>query len=130
MTPAASDDRAERRHWHSRLAADARPQAHRHPVPRRPCCASCCSAACSRSCCGSSSSRPDNALVDAHTYNQLFTQHGIVMVWLFMIPSIPSAFGNFLLPLMIGAQDVAFPRLNLASYYDLRRRRHRRAASR
>ncbi|MBV8757668.1 MAG: cbb3-type cytochrome c oxidase subunit I [Deltaproteobacteria bacterium] len=60
---------------------------------------------------------PNNALVDAHTYDKLFTQHGIVMVWLFMIPSIPSAFGNFLLPLMIGARDVAFPRLNLASYW-------------
>jgi cytochrome c oxidase subunit 1 len=60
---------------------------------------------------------PDNALVSAHTYDQLFTHHGIVMVWLFMIPSIPSAFGNFLLPLMIGARDVAFPRLNLASFW-------------
>jgi len=60
---------------------------------------------------------PENALVSAHTYDKLFTQHGIVMVWLFMIPSIPSAFGNILLPLMIGARDVAFPRLNLASYY-------------
>jgi cytochrome c oxidase subunit I len=60
---------------------------------------------------------PDNALVDAHTYDELFTHHGIVMVWLFMIPSIPSALGNFLVPLMIGARDVAFPRLNLASYW-------------
>ncbi len=60
---------------------------------------------------------PDNALVDAHTYDQLFTHHGIVMVWLFMIPSIPSALGNFLVPLMIGARDVAFPRMNLASYW-------------
>ncbi len=47
----------------------------------------------------------------------MFTLHGIVMVWLFMIPSIPAAFGNFILPIMIGAKDVAFPRLNLASYY-------------
>jgi len=60
---------------------------------------------------------PDNALVDAHTYDELFTHHGIVMVWLFMIPSIPSALGNFLVPLMIGARDVAFPRLNLASFW-------------
>jgi cytochrome c oxidase subunit 1 len=60
---------------------------------------------------------PNNALVDAHTYDRLFTHHGITMVWLFMIPSIPSAFGNFLIPLMIGARDVAFPRLNLASYW-------------
>jgi len=60
---------------------------------------------------------PGNALVTPHTYDKLFTQHGIIMVWLFMIPSIPSAFGNILLPLMIGARDVAFPRLNLASYW-------------
>jgi cytochrome c oxidase subunit 1 len=61
--------------------------------------------------------QPDDGLVSARTYNQLFTHHGVVMVWLFMIPSIPGAFGNFLLPLMIGAQDVAFPRLNLASFW-------------
>jgi cytochrome c oxidase subunit 1 len=60
---------------------------------------------------------PNNALVAAHTYDELFTHHGIIMVWLFMIPSIPSAFGNFLLPLMIGARDVAFPRINLASFW-------------
>jgi cytochrome c oxidase subunit 1 len=60
---------------------------------------------------------PTNALVDAHAYDKLFTHHGIVMVWLFMIPSIPSALGNFLVPLMIGARDVAFPRINLASYW-------------
>ncbi|MDB4956807.1 MAG: Cytochrome-c oxidase [Myxococcales bacterium] len=60
---------------------------------------------------------PSNALVTPHTYDKLFTQHGIVMVWLFMIPSIPSAFGNILLPLMIGARDVAFPRINLASFW-------------
>ncbi len=59
---------------------------------------------------------PDSTLVDASTYNKLFTHHGIVMVFLFMVPALPSAFGNFLLPLMIGARDVAFPRLNLASY--------------
>jgi cytochrome c oxidase subunit 1 len=60
---------------------------------------------------------PEGAIVDAYTYNRMFTMHGIVMVWLFMIPSIPTAFGNFLLPIMIGAKDVAFPRLNLLSYY-------------
>jgi cytochrome c oxidase subunit 1 len=60
---------------------------------------------------------PEGIVVDAYTYNRLFTMHGIVMVWLFMIPSIPTAFGNFLLPIMIGAKDVAFPRLNLLSYY-------------
>src|ERR1700746_3368637 len=56
-------------------------------------------------------------LVQAETYNKLFTTHGVVMVWFFLIPSIPTVLGNFLLPLMIGARDVAFPRLNLASWY-------------
>jgi cytochrome c oxidase subunit 1 len=60
---------------------------------------------------------PTRTFLDAQTYNRMFTMHGIVMVWLFMIPSIPAAFGNFLLPIMIGAKDVAFPRLNLLSYY-------------
>ena len=50
-------------------------------------------------------------------YNRLFTLHGAVMVFLFIIPSIPATLGNFVLPLMIGAKDVAFPRLNLASFY-------------
>ena len=50
-------------------------------------------------------------------YNQAFTLHGAIMVFLFIIPSIPAAFGNFILPLMIGAKDVAFPRLNLLSWY-------------
>ena len=61
--------------------------------------------------------RPGETLMSAQTYNRFFSLHGVIMVWLFMIPSIPSAFGNFLLPLMIGARDVAFPRLNLASFY-------------
>ena len=60
---------------------------------------------------------PERTIVDALAYNRLFTLHGIVMVFLFLIPSIPAAFGNFLVPIMIGAKDVAFPRLNIASYY-------------
>lgn len=60
---------------------------------------------------------PDGALVSHDTYNKLFTAHGVIMVWLFLIPSIPSVLGNFLLPLMLGARDLAFPRLNLASWY-------------
>ena len=51
------------------------------------------------------------------TYNKLFTLHGAVMIFLFILPSIPSSFGNFVLPMMLGAKDVAFPRLNLASLY-------------
>src|SRR5206468_11447330 len=60
---------------------------------------------------------PAGDLVSHDTYNRLFTAHGVIMVWLFLIPSIPSVFGNFLLPLMIGAKDLAFPRLNLLSWY-------------
>jgi len=60
---------------------------------------------------------PKHTIVDADTYNQLFTLHGAVMIFLFVIPGIPAAIGNFVLPLMLGAKDVAFPRLNLASWY-------------
>ncbi|OZC03233.1 cytochrome c oxidase subunit I [Rubricoccus marinus] len=56
-------------------------------------------------------------IMTADTYNQVFTMHGIVMVFLFIVPSIPASLGNFLLPIMIGAKDVAFPKLNLASFY-------------
>ncbi len=60
---------------------------------------------------------PSGNLVSSDVYNRLFTMHGIVMVWFFLIPSIPNTLGNFLVPLMIGARDLAFPRLNLASWY-------------
>jgi cytochrome c oxidase subunit 1 len=60
---------------------------------------------------------PSGALLSDDTYNKLFTLHGIVMVWFFLVPSIPSTLGNFLLPLMIGTKDLAFPRLNLLSWY-------------
>ena len=60
---------------------------------------------------------PDGAMVTHDTYNKLFTAHGVIMVWLFLVPSIPSVLGNFLVPMMIGARDLAFPRLNLASWY-------------
>ncbi len=60
---------------------------------------------------------PGKQLMSAHTYNQMFTLHGAVMIFLFIIPGIPAALGNFVLPLMLGAKDVALPRLNLASYY-------------
>ncbi len=56
-------------------------------------------------------------IVDAQTYNALFTLHGIIMVFLFIIPGIPAVFGNFFLPIQIGAKDVAFPRLNLLSWW-------------
>jgi cytochrome c oxidase subunit 1 len=60
---------------------------------------------------------PQGALVKAETYNTLFTMHGLTMIFFFLIPSIPAVLGNFLIPMMIGARDVAFPRLNLASWY-------------
>src|SRR5215218_733932 len=60
---------------------------------------------------------PKETIMTAETYNKVFTLHGVIMVFLFIIPSVPAALGNFVLPLMLGAKDVAFPRLNLLSYY-------------
>ncbi len=60
---------------------------------------------------------PAGDLLQAETYNKFFTMHGVIMVFFFLVPSIPAVLGNFILPLMIGARDVAFPRLNLASWY-------------
>jgi len=60
---------------------------------------------------------PAGDLVQADTYNKLFTMHGQVMVFFFLIPSIPAVLGNFLVPMMIGAKDLAFPRINLLSWY-------------
>jgi cytochrome c oxidase subunit 1 len=60
---------------------------------------------------------PEPDLVSADTYNKLFTMHGVLMVWFFLIPVVPSVLGNFLVPLMIGARDLSFPRLNLLSFY-------------
>ena len=60
---------------------------------------------------------PTQLIFSAKEYNQLFTLHGAVMVFLFIIPAIPAALGNFVLPLQLGAKDVAFPKLNLASFY-------------
>ncbi|HET8749124.1 MAG TPA: cytochrome c oxidase subunit I [Sphingomicrobium sp.] len=60
---------------------------------------------------------PGPTLGSPDVYNRLFTMHGIVMVWFFLIPSIPTTMGNFVIPLMLGARDLAFPRLNLLSWY-------------
>ncbi len=60
---------------------------------------------------------PGGDVVQADTYNKLFTMHGVVMIFFFLIPSIPAVLGNFLLPMMIGARDLAFPRINLLSWY-------------
>jgi cytochrome c oxidase subunit 1 len=60
---------------------------------------------------------PGPDLMSSDTYNKVFTMHGIIMVFFFLIPSIPAVLGNFLIPLMIGARDLAFPRINLLSWY-------------
>jgi cytochrome c oxidase subunit 1 len=60
---------------------------------------------------------PAGDLVQTETYNKLFTAHGVVMVFFFLVPSIPATLGNFLVPLMVGARDLAFPRINLLSWY-------------
>ena len=60
---------------------------------------------------------PEGLLGSAETYNRLFTMHGVVMVWFFLVPAVPVTLGNFVIPLMLGARDLAFPRLNLVSWY-------------
>src|SRR5918995_4261587 len=60
---------------------------------------------------------PQGDFVSADTYNKFFTMHGVIMVFFFLIPSIPAVLGNFLIPPMIGAKDLAFPRINLLSLY-------------
>ena len=60
---------------------------------------------------------PGKTIIEPQTYNTLFTLHGIIMIFLFIIPGMPAVFGNFMLPLMIGAKDVFFPRLNLLSWW-------------
>ncbi|MCP4805422.1 MAG: cytochrome c oxidase subunit I [Proteobacteria bacterium] len=60
---------------------------------------------------------PEGDIFSAATYNRLFTLHGAVMVFLVLVPAIPASIGNFIMPLQLGAKDVAFPKLNLASYY-------------
>ncbi|MGC8824548.1 MAG: cbb3-type cytochrome c oxidase subunit I [Bacteroidales bacterium] len=60
---------------------------------------------------------PGKTIVEPQTYNGLFTVHGIIMIFMVVIPGLSATFGNFSLPIMIGARDVAFPRLNLFSFY-------------
>src|SRR6202167_6246649 len=60
---------------------------------------------------------PAGDLFNSDTYNKIFTMHGVTMVFFFLIPSIPATLGNFLVPMMIGAKDLAFPRINLLSWY-------------
>src|SRR5579871_2720506 len=60
---------------------------------------------------------PAGDLVQADTYNKLFTMHGLVMIFFFLLPVVPAVIGNFVIPMMIGAKDLAFPRINLLSWY-------------
>ncbi|PHS58011.1 MAG: cytochrome c oxidase subunit I [Sulfurimonas sp.] len=60
---------------------------------------------------------PGQQFIDPDTYNQAFTLHGVIMIFLFVVPGIPAVFGNIIMPLMIGAKDLSFPRLNLLSWY-------------
>jgi cytochrome c oxidase subunit 1 len=60
---------------------------------------------------------PQGDFAHSDTYNKLFTMHGVIMVFFFLVPSIPATLGNFLLPIMVGAKDLAFPRINLLSWY-------------
>src|ERR1039457_4844813 len=60
---------------------------------------------------------PAGDLVQSDTYNKLFTMHGMTMIFFFLIPGVPAVLGNFLIPIMIGAKDLAFPRINLRRWY-------------
>ena len=60
---------------------------------------------------------PAGAVLESDTYNKIFTSHGVIMVFFFLLVAIPAVFGNFFIPIMIGARDLAFPRLNLLSWY-------------
>src|SRR5580700_2137830 len=60
---------------------------------------------------------PQGDLMASDTYNKLFTMHGIIMVFLFLVPSVPATVGNFVIPMMLGAKDLAFPKINLLSWY-------------
>src|ERR1700688_5036054 len=60
---------------------------------------------------------PQSDLMATDTYNKIFTMHGVIMVFLFLVPSVPATLGNFLIPIMVGAKDLAFPKINLLSWY-------------
>src|SRR5579864_5600787 len=60
---------------------------------------------------------PNGALFTPDTYNKMFTMHGVMMVFFFLVPSVPAVLGNFVIPLMVGAKDLAFPKINLMSWY-------------
>ncbi len=67
---------------------------------------------------------PQADLMASDTYNKMFSMHGIIMIFLFLVPSVPATIGNFLIPIMVGAKDLAFPKINLLSWYLYLDRRH------
>ena len=91
------------------MAAHHRPQAHRHPLLRRRITLFFFIGGAAATLIRLELVTPQGDLVQPDTYNRLFTIHGVVMVWFFLIPSIPTTLGNFIVPLMIGARDLAFP---------------------
>ena len=99
------------------LAVDERPQAHRAAVPGLDHRCSSPSAGFFAMLVRLELLTPAGDLLTSETYNKMFTMHGVVMVFFFLIPSIPAVLGNFLIPIMIGAKDLAFPRINLLSWY-------------
>jgi len=60
---------------------------------------------------------PQSDLMAADTYNKVFSMHGLIMVFFFLVPSVPATLGNFLMPMMVGAKDLALPKINLLSWY-------------
>jgi cytochrome c oxidase subunit I len=60
---------------------------------------------------------PNGQFMSSESYNKMFSAHGIIMVFFFLVPVVPATLGNFMIPIMIGARDLAFPRLNLFSWY-------------
>ena len=62
---------------------------------------------------------PQSDLMATDTYNKVFTMHGIIMIFFFLVPSVPATLGNFFIPMMIGAKDLALPKINLLSWYSL-----------
>ena len=106
----------ERRLRHQVVAADARSQAHRAALPGRVTFFFFVGGAFAVLI-RLELATPAGDLVTDETYNKLFTMHGVMMVFFFLIPAIPAVLGNFLVPIMIGAKDLAFPKLNLASWY-------------
>ena len=114
----------QRRVRRALVAPDQGPQAHRHPlsVLRHPLLRR--RRHLRRFSCASSCSRPKATCSPRDTYNKLFTLHGIVMIFFFLIPAIPAVLGNFILPIMLGAKDLAFPQAQPAQLVPLHHRRH------